>query len=181
MNTYHPYECGITDIIHRAQIGGWALAYRAMTSKPYKFFVDNKDKFMNKNELLGSKNHNSEVRIIWKYKLISMHQNWIVFKKRTFDCTLITPFLDRHNVIPVSCSYPFANFCERKIHLPPFFHFSFCIVSICSFYFRFPVPIRFLIQFFLSNPSHQLIVELCASPFWQFYFIKLFANLFSLL
>ena len=70
MDTYHPYECGITDIIHRAQIGGWALAYRAMTSKPYQFFVDNKEKFLKKNELLGSKNYNSEVTTIICYKHI---------------------------------------------------------------------------------------------------------------
>ena len=61
MNTYHKYECGITDIIHRAQIGGWALAYRAITSQPFQFFLDNKEKLMQKNEQLGSKNHDDEV------------------------------------------------------------------------------------------------------------------------
>ena len=61
METYHPYECGITDIIHRAQIGGWALAHRAITSKPFSYFEENKDRFMLKNEQLGSKDHDDEV------------------------------------------------------------------------------------------------------------------------
>ena len=66
METYHPFECGITDIIHRAQIGGWALAHRAITSKPFSFFEEYKDRFMLKNEQLGSKDHDDEVNDIGK-------------------------------------------------------------------------------------------------------------------
>ena len=60
-DTYHKYECGITDVIHKAQIGGWALAYRAITTHPFEYFLENKDKFLNSDELLGSKNHDEEV------------------------------------------------------------------------------------------------------------------------
>ena len=60
-DVYHKYECGITDVIHKAQIGGWALAYRAITTHPFEYFLENKDKILNSNELLGSKDHNEEV------------------------------------------------------------------------------------------------------------------------
>ena len=60
-DVYHKYECGITDVIHKAQIGGWALAYRAITTHPFEYFLENKDKILNNNELLGSKDHNDEV------------------------------------------------------------------------------------------------------------------------
>ena len=60
-DAYHKYECGITDVIHKAQIGGWALAYRAITTHPFEYFLENKDKILNSNELLGSKDHNDEV------------------------------------------------------------------------------------------------------------------------
>ena len=60
-DAYHKYECGITDVIHKAQIGGWALAYRAITTHPFEYFLENKDKILNNNELLGSKDHNDEV------------------------------------------------------------------------------------------------------------------------
>ena len=42
-DAYHKYECGITDVIHKAQIGGWALAYRAITTHPFEYFLENKD------------------------------------------------------------------------------------------------------------------------------------------
>ena len=59
--TYHKYECGITDVIHKAQIGGWALAFRALTTQPYEFYDKNRKRFSKRNELLGSKNHDNEV------------------------------------------------------------------------------------------------------------------------
>jgi hypothetical protein len=59
--SYHPYECGITDVIHHAQIGGWALAYRAVTSNDLEYFLNNRDTFMGQNEQLGSTNHDNEV------------------------------------------------------------------------------------------------------------------------
>ena len=62
-DTYHKYECGISDVIHRAQIGGWALAYRAITAKPLQYFLDTKDSFLKNNELLGSRNHDDEVSV----------------------------------------------------------------------------------------------------------------------
>ena len=51
--TYHKYECGITDVLYQAQIGGWALAYRAITSKPAEYFLNNKTRFSDHNELKG--------------------------------------------------------------------------------------------------------------------------------
>lgn len=59
--SYHKYECGITDVIHKAQIGGWALAYRALTSKPLEFFMKDKEKWLDRNEMLGSKDNDQEV------------------------------------------------------------------------------------------------------------------------
>ena len=60
--TYHKYECGITDVIHKAQIGGWALAFRAITTQPYEFYDENRKRFAKRNELLGSKNHDNQVQ-----------------------------------------------------------------------------------------------------------------------
>jgi len=59
--SYHKYECGITDVIHKAQIGGWALAFRAMTTHPFEFYMKHRKDFTKSNELLGSKNHDNEV------------------------------------------------------------------------------------------------------------------------
>ena len=53
MKTYHRFECGITEIIFQAQIGGWALAYRAITSKPFDYFYENKRDFDQHDELMG--------------------------------------------------------------------------------------------------------------------------------
>lgn len=61
LKTYHKYECGITDVIHKGQIGGWALAFRAITTQPYEFYDQNRKRFSKRNELLGSKNHDNEV------------------------------------------------------------------------------------------------------------------------
>ena len=59
--TYHPYECGITEIIHQAQIGGWALAYRALTTNRLQYFLDQKDTFLSHDEQFGSENNVDEV------------------------------------------------------------------------------------------------------------------------
>ena len=64
LKTYHKYECGITDVIHKAQIGGWALAFRALTTQPFEFYDKNRKRFSKRNELLGSKNHDNEVSFI---------------------------------------------------------------------------------------------------------------------
>ena len=59
-SNYHKFECGITEIIFQAQIGGWALAYRAITSKPFDYFYENKDLFDRHNELMGYKETKEE-------------------------------------------------------------------------------------------------------------------------
>ena len=76
-DAYHKYECGITDVIHKAQIGGWALAYRAITTHPFEYFLENKDKILNSNELLGSKDHNDEVS--FSHFLVVLHKVKVVF------------------------------------------------------------------------------------------------------
>ena len=47
--------------LQKAQIGGWALAYRAITTHPFEYFLENKERILKSNELLGSKNHDEEV------------------------------------------------------------------------------------------------------------------------
>lgn len=39
--------------IFNAQIGGWALAYRAVVSRPLEFYLENRDRFTSHNELMG--------------------------------------------------------------------------------------------------------------------------------
>eukprot|EP00093_Oithona_nana_P003709 03709.XXX_1099_2702_1 [CDS] Oithona nana genome sequencing. len=77
LKTYHKYECGITDVIHKGQIGGWALAFRAITTQPYEFYDQNRKRFSKRNELLGSKNHDNEVyesTSIWSFHNLVTHQ-----------------------------------------------------------------------------------------------------------
>ena len=69
LKTYHKYECGITDVIHKAQIGGWALAFRAVITHDFGFFEENKERFLQSNELLGSKNNDEEVSIYFFYRV----------------------------------------------------------------------------------------------------------------
>ena len=59
-STYHRFECGITEIIFQSQIGGWALAYRALTSKPFDYFYENKNVFDRRNELMGYKENKED-------------------------------------------------------------------------------------------------------------------------
>ena len=51
-DSYHKYECGITDVIHKAQIGGWALAHRAITTHPLEYFLENKDKILGQQKVI---------------------------------------------------------------------------------------------------------------------------------
>ena len=60
-STYHRFECGITEIIFQSQIGGWALAYRAIISKPFDYFYENKATFDCHNELMGFKENNENI------------------------------------------------------------------------------------------------------------------------
>ena len=39
--SYHPYECGRTDMLYKSSIEVWILALRMVASKPVDFFVDN--------------------------------------------------------------------------------------------------------------------------------------------
>ena len=55
-STYHSYECLYTDILYQAHLGAWHLAYRALTSRPWTFFKDNIEEFLNHNEKSGVDN-----------------------------------------------------------------------------------------------------------------------------
>lgn len=62
-DTYHRYECLYTDVLYQAHLGAWHLAFRALTSRPWSFFKDNIDQFLNHNEKSGVDNddiYNSE-------------------------------------------------------------------------------------------------------------------------
>ena len=39
--TYHKYECGLTDILYKSDIGVWILAYRSVASYPKETFLQN--------------------------------------------------------------------------------------------------------------------------------------------
>ena len=54
-SVYHRFECGLTEIMFQSQIGGWVLAYRAVTSKPFDYFYENKALFDHHNEKMGYK------------------------------------------------------------------------------------------------------------------------------
>ena len=45
--------CSFFFQIFNAQIGGWALAYRAVVSRPLEFYLENRDRFTSHNELMG--------------------------------------------------------------------------------------------------------------------------------
>lgn len=54
LDTYHPYEARISDFFTASGMSIICyLGYRAITSKPLKFFLDNKDKFQEHNEQSG--------------------------------------------------------------------------------------------------------------------------------
>jgi len=55
-DTYHKYECLYTDILYQAHLGAWHLAYRALTSRPWGFYKENIDQFLNHNEKSGVDN-----------------------------------------------------------------------------------------------------------------------------
>ena len=40
-NTYHKYECGLTDILYKSDIGVWILAYRSVATYPKEIFLEN--------------------------------------------------------------------------------------------------------------------------------------------
>merc|ERR1712223_117935 len=54
-SVYHRFECGLTEVMFQSQIGGWVLAYRALTSKPFDYFYENKSLFDRHNEKMGYK------------------------------------------------------------------------------------------------------------------------------
>jgi len=55
-DTYHRYECLYTDILYQAHLGAWHLAFRALTARPWDFFKENIDTFLNHNEKSGVDN-----------------------------------------------------------------------------------------------------------------------------
>ena len=71
----------------------------------------------------------------------------------------------------------FSSFLPTFVTKTPFtsfFHFVF-LFSFFYFWFR----IRFRIWFFLSNPSHKLIVESCASPSDNLFSLSYWMPVFS--
>ena len=62
MSTYHRYECKIYDFLIASGMSIICfMAYRTITQKPLQFFLENKDKFQDHDEVAGSKG--SEVKI----------------------------------------------------------------------------------------------------------------------
>ena len=55
LDTYHKYECKVIDFLIASGMSVICfLAFRAVTKKPLKFFLDNKDKFRDHDETAGS-------------------------------------------------------------------------------------------------------------------------------
>ena len=100
-----------------------------------------------------------------------------------FFLYLSTYLLDRHNVMPVSWSYPrhFVWFCEKKEVIYLLFFVFFCFFGAFLFCFRIrflirlPIrfPIRFPIWVLLPGPSDNLISLSYSMPVFS-------ANLFGL-
>ena len=56
MSTYHRYECKIYDFLIASGMSIICfMAYRTITQKPLQFFLENKDKFQDHDEVAGSK------------------------------------------------------------------------------------------------------------------------------
>jgi len=51
--TYHKYECLYTDVLYQAHLGAWHLAFRALTSRPWSFYKENIEDYLNHNEKSG--------------------------------------------------------------------------------------------------------------------------------
>jgi len=55
LSTYHPYECKIMDFLIASGMSIVCfMAYKAIVQKPFKYFLDNRDKFTNHNEESGA-------------------------------------------------------------------------------------------------------------------------------
>ena len=53
VTTYHPSECGYTDIMFQANLGAWGLAYRVLTSRPWEYFRQNVEAWLVHDEKAG--------------------------------------------------------------------------------------------------------------------------------
>ena len=79
--------------------------------------------------------------------IISSCSEMLIDRSRHLNVLWSYCFLDRHNVIAFSWSYPRpkVNFCEKS-HLPPFYFFIFVSFQV-SFQFLFSFRFWFLFQF----------------------------------
>ena len=53
VTSYHPAECGYTDIMFQASLGAWGLAYRVLTSRPWEYFRQNIEAWLTHDEKAG--------------------------------------------------------------------------------------------------------------------------------
>lgn len=57
LSTYHPYECKMIDFLVASGMSIICfMAYKTIAQKPLQFFLENRDKFSNHDEMSGSKN-----------------------------------------------------------------------------------------------------------------------------
>ena len=52
-SSYHPAECGYTDVMFQASLGAWSLAYRALTSRPWRHYRQNIEAWLEHDERAG--------------------------------------------------------------------------------------------------------------------------------
>ena len=53
LNTYHPCECGYTDLLYQANLGAWHLAFRVVTSRPWSWWSEDIDQWLGHDEKMG--------------------------------------------------------------------------------------------------------------------------------
>ena len=52
--SYHPAECGYTDLLYQAQLGAWLLGYRVLTSRPWAHYRDTLHTWLQRDERRGA-------------------------------------------------------------------------------------------------------------------------------
>ena len=53
VTSYHPAECGYTDLLYQANLGAWHLAYRALTTRPWSWWSGDMDQWLQHDERMG--------------------------------------------------------------------------------------------------------------------------------
>ena len=69
--TYHPAECGYTDLLYQAQLGAWLLGYRALTSRPWAHYQDTLHTWLQRDERRGA--GGSDEKVYTSGDLLSFH------------------------------------------------------------------------------------------------------------